>query len=165
MTHIDRGDLVRHTIYAYSEEDTTDTAIREEGWSWDPISEVIQVVQRADDKPRPGDKVRVEWHDAGPGDGPLRAAESIVERDGYYFGHDAGRKGTATVTVLKRADDPASDPIGTVRKSPYGAVWAKIVPDRWHVFGAPAELNDIDMEGRPVIGACPGTPADTEGQR
>lgn len=49
MTRINRGDLIRHTILAYSEEDTTEQAIREEGWSWDPISEDIEVIRRVDD--------------------------------------------------------------------------------------------------------------------
>lgn len=119
------------------------------------------------DKPRPGDKVRVEF-DSSKG---ITAIESIVDDwNGRFDGCDLVRDGIDTVTILGRADDPASDPVGTVRKDGSRSI-VKVAEDKWIPVSESSDLlvrytnHAMELEHCLVIGAVPGSPADTEARR
>lgn len=110
------------------------------------------------DKPKPGDRVRVSF-------------ETVVN----YAGNFPGSKMTGwfdldnySVEVIKRADDPAADPIGTVRETnlsvavktaaksyPWKMVNRSLTVDPRNIDGF---MNESRALGR-IIGAMPGTPA------
>lgn len=67
---------------------------------------------------------------------------------------------------LELVDDPASDPVGTVRKcSVTGGVWVLMPSGMWSRVsgGAPHEVRTGEqVRGMDIIGAVPGTPAAEE---
>lgn len=70
------------------------------------------------------------------------------------------------LSFRERADDPSSDPIGTVREGAgpqYLNAWVKAGHNLWVAVNASAAENMTDTQllasAHPVIGAVPGTPA------
>lgn len=119
--------------------------------------------------PRRGDKVRISF-------------EMVWGRDGYEFRrdvHDAGHgivyggKPTYSVEtyaepvfeVLERADDPARDPIGTVREELDRSATYVRTAQGWMTVHDPRHTGiemfayDDLMSRAPIIGVVPGTPA------
>lgn len=117
--------------------------------------------------PRPGDIVRVSY-------------ETTVDDEGHYRGKKyvgPGCRGVHnhTVEVIGLADDPAKDPVGTVRQTPHGpAVRCAVRPglDEWLLITESSEFHLVNTydtramtlnardDQAPVIGVVPGTPAD-----
>lgn len=66
-----------------------------------------------------------------------------------------------TPEELELVDDPARDPVGTVRRSPTNDSWYLDADGRWRFVWHPAEAYVLhgEVKGWPIIGAVPGTPA------
>lgn len=99
--------------------------------------------------PQPGDTVRVT---------------GTVTQDGAYPGKMALENKNSvcdwTVEIVKRADDPSQDLVGTVAELDGVVVpIVKVDKDTWVGVGGGVTRRDKDMQGRTVIGAVPATPA------
>ena len=72
--------------------------------------------------------------------------------------------GTAMVPVdsVELIDDPASDPIGTVRRCSAGFVWVKRDDNHWACIGGDEDVEDSEVLGDEVIGVVPGTQQTSE---
>jgi hypothetical protein len=127
----------------------------------------------SDRKPRKGDVVLVTFKAEYEGDGRDGSPPRVkVEKGGMPALISVADD--SSFEVVEPADDPSKDPIGTVRQCPDADVVA--VRTEWcheHESGSyrwrlPATggarptsvlVNDEHVEGWPVIGAVPGTPA------
>jgi hypothetical protein len=106
--------------------------------------------------PKPGDKVRVTY-------------EAVWDQDrGTHYwlrdltdGTTASVPNTATVEVIRPADDPSKDPVGTVRTWHDGPYVRSDLDPRypWIPLHRDGGNHHRDMIGREIIGAVPGTPA------
>lgn len=108
------------------------------------------------DKPQVGDRVRYT----------VEGTVTCLDEDGYYLGADGwypSDKGK--IETIGRADDPAKDPVGTVRKGGHHREtrYVKVAQDTWHAIAdTPARTCyywDSQMERSEVVGTIPGTPA------
>ncbi len=120
------------------------------------------------EKPKHGDKVRVSyegtWHQP-----PLNTTGLVELEDGSFAGLPRG----ATVEILEHADDPANDPIGTLRREDVEthdyngwALWAKI-EYLWRVVDSSLSKSQLtcitafndDVRSFPIVGVIPFTAA------
>lgn len=103
------------------------------------------------DTPRVGDTVRVELTAV------VREVRgiNIITRDGVQYSPAEGD----VITVIKRADSPENDPIGTVATLA-GDVWVKYRANSWAPMDEDQTIfYNSEMTGRVVTGAVLGTPA------
>lgn len=113
-------------------------------------------------KPNPGDRVRYTF------EGYVRDLRLDVRYDlsrrevTLAWPTDAPYQ---TIEILERADDPARDPVGTVRRfgdATITVVWVKTDRDTWSRTpsqGIRSKWEDHAMVDASIIGVVPGTPA------
>jgi len=121
-------------------------------------------------KPQPGDRVRVTFEaDFVSGDDSRHAVVDIADGMGPIR---IGIPAWSTFEVLKRADNPSEDPIGTLRREDHAdghSIWLS-TQDRlgrrgWFcvhstvVGNLGGRVEHDEVAGLPVIGSIPGTPA------
>lgn len=114
--------------------------------------------------PRKGDTVRV--HTKAVAEGVVDEVHTeridIDLPDGDRYSFDRGP--THTFEIIKRADDPSSDPVGTIRRHDNDVVYlVKRSRDRWVAIGE-CTVHSVDDAAAansraPIVGDIPGTPA------
>lgn len=107
---------------------------------------------------KPGDKVKVTYEAEYREFSPYSGRHGVIPA-GATVPHPVPRG--ATVEVIEKADAPAKDPIGTVRRNATGVVavktdsyyrcWRRVKIGGW--------LTASQVADWPIIGAVPGTPA------
>lgn len=148
----DNGDSYALT-WADQLKGSTDIDDRYGDFPWDVriMSEVRRNPMTDNETPRVGDTVHVEY-------------DTTVKADGYIPGTDGWCKmgpeffDNWHITVIRRADSPANDPIGTVATLA-SDVWVKRATIWSCVTSDHVGRYNGDMTGRVVTGAVPGTPA------
>lgn len=107
--------------------------------------------------------------DHKPGDEIEITYRTTVRPDGHYRGHflhSGPEADSVKITVIKRADDPSKDPVGTIRENTgtYGGTYA-FLPENssgdpvWRHTVVGFEVDSDDSTLGPIVGAIPGTPA------
>lgn len=116
----------------------------------------------------PGDKIRVTYEAVY--DGLTEYGNYRLTRPDHDLPEYMYELSSATVELIERADDPATDPIGTVRGGtgtiPGTFGFVKVRKDDWRLMGSGDDESsrwyNHEVENHSIIGAAPGTPGDQE---